>query len=136
MCRNSEPVWSFELGRVRITLEVREDYGYQYDGEDEDGETQAKLDNGEFVAFDSIVTVYIDGHEMASDALSGSVYGVDEMSEFWTAHRTSAPEYRNTLAQKAQHQVICHYFPGMVSEAVSEARAELARLQRIPLRAA
>jgi hypothetical protein len=121
-------VWTFDTTRFRIALQIEPDYGYQYDGDDEDGETQAKLDSGEYVAFDSRVVVYLDDNEIASDALGGSVYAADDMAEFWTAHRDPNPMNRNCSIMRAAHGgnvCICHYFPDMVHNAVREARAYL-----------
>lgn len=120
-------VWTFELGRVLVALHVEQEQNYQYDGDDEDGETQAKLDAGEYVAFWSRVTVAVDGVEIGSDSLGGSVYEFGKESEFWTAHRDPDPENRNTLAMKARNRCICHYFPGMVCEAIRAARETLKR---------
>lgn len=116
-------VWSFETARFRVELQIAQDYGYQYDGDDADGETQAKLDSGEYVAFDSAVIVYLDGREIASDHLGGSVYAWNEMSDFWTAHRDPNPANRNCAANAYR---VGHYFPDMVYNAISEARAYLA----------
>jgi hypothetical protein len=104
-------VWSFETARFTVALELERLTSYQYDGDDEDGETQAKLDSGEFVAFDSSVIVELDGEEIARDSLGGSVYGADQVAAFYTEHRTSSLEYRNTLASKARGVCFCHYFP-------------------------
>lgn len=132
-----ETVWKFETARFSVRLEIEQDYGYRYDGDDENGETQANLDNGEYIAFDSRVVVDMDGQEIGSDSLGGSVYDSNDYSEFWTAHRTSSAEYRNTLAQKAQNRVICHYFPDMVCIAVKAARQKVAAMKSPPrLRAA
>lgn len=121
-------VWKFETARFAVRLMVAEDYGYQYDGDDPDGETQAKLDSGEYVAFDSAVIVEMDGVVIGRDALGGSVYSADEMADFWTDHRSADPMNRNCEAMRAARggrAVICHYFPGMVAQAVAEARAYL-----------
>ena len=126
-----ETVWTFKTARFLVSLAIAQDYGYQYDGDDPDGETQAKLDNGEYVAFDSRVTVELDGRVIGEDNLGGSVYGANECSEFWRAHWNSAAKYRNTLAQKYRHCVICHYFPDMVAQAVAEARATLANRPKL-----
>lgn len=115
-------VWTFKTGRFVVALDIDLEDGYRYDGDDEDGEVQAKLDAGEYVALESAVHVYLDGAKIGSDYLGGSVYAWDEMSDFWTSHRTSAPEYRNTLDQKALGRCIGHYFPGMVHQAIGEAR--------------
>jgi len=130
-----DTVWEFRTARLRVALELDRDHGYQYDGDDEDGETQSKLDSGEYVAFDSSVVVYIvndngDELEIGRDSLCGSVYSIDDYSEFWTAHRSSDPMNRNCTAFRARHGencTICHYFPGMVSEAIKRAREFLPR---------
>lgn len=130
-------VWSFKSGHFVVSLEVTEDYGYQYDGDDENGEVQAKLDSGEYVAFDSSVYVRLNGRTIGEDHLGGSVYGVDEMADFWEAHRTSEPAYRNcSVSGRPAGTVIGHYFPDMVRTAVREARATLAADRAIRLRAA
>jgi hypothetical protein len=118
-------VWSFRSGRVRVALEIRQDVGYRYDGDDEDGETQAALDCGEMVAFDSTLTVEVDGQEVGSDHLGGSVYYFGQESEFWTAHRDPNPANRNSTANPREGVCIGHYFPDMVREAIREARETL-----------
>src|SRR5690606_12631955 len=102
------------------------DHGYQYDGDDENGEIQAKLDNGEYVAFDSVVRVMLDGIEVGWSSLGGSVYGANEYADFWTAHRDKNPMnrncsiYRDAMRAKTGHEcTICHYFPDMVREAIA-----------------
>lgn len=128
-------VWKFAIGRVSVELEINQDCGYQYDGDDENGETQAALDAGEFVAFNSTVRVYIDNLEMGVDHLGGSVYEFGRESEFWTAHRDRDPMNRNCEAMRAKRgelACICHYFPDMVKHAIAEAREcfkELAKLR-------
>lgn len=118
-------VWQFHTERLSVDLELIEDCHYRYDGDDPDGETQAKLDSGEYVAFDSIVRVYWDGVEIASDYLGGSVYAYNNVAEFYTAHRDKNPMHRNCSIMRAQHGnnvVICHYFPSMVRTACEQAR--------------
>ena len=127
-------VWEFKTARISVALQIDQDINYVYDGDDEDGETQSKLNSGEYVAFDSRVVVYLDGSEIGSDSLGGSVYDTNNVDEFWTAHRTSPAEYRNTLAQKAQNRVICHYFPDMVAQACKSARAHLRDLKGFQIR--
>ncbi len=126
-----ETVWSFKTPRFTVKLQLAQDCGYQYDGDDEDGETQAKLDNGEYIAFDSRVVIYCDGREVGADSLGGSVYGRDDYSEFWTAHRTCPADGRNTLAMKARRMCICHYFPDMVRQAVAQARETLCNVPEL-----
>ena len=118
-------VWQFKTKRFLVTLELERDRRYKYDGDDEDGETQRKLDNGEFVAFDSAVRIYFDDEEIAWDSLGSSVYGEYNVADFYTAHRD--PDYTNrncTLmrAERGENVCIGHYFPDMVRTAVKEAR--------------
>lgn len=126
--------WKFQTKHFRVELETTRDYGYQYDGDDESGETQAALDSGEFVAFDSAVHVYLRGDDddspIGSDYLGGSVYAADSIAEFWQGHRDSDPMNRNCSIMRAargDNAVICHYFPGMVKEAIALAREEIER---------
>lgn len=125
-----QTVWTFKTARFVVALAIEESPGYQYDGDDENGETQAALDAGEFVAFDSAVTVSLDGREIAADYLGASVYAADDVAEFWTAHRDPDPMNRNCEAMRAARGncSICHYFPSMVSEAIAQARDALSHI--------
>jgi hypothetical protein len=134
MCINSETVWTFATARFSVRLEIQFDHGYQYDGDDENGETQAALDAGDYVAFDSRVVVELDGEEIASDSLGGSVYDTNTVDEFWTAHRDRDPMNRNCSAMRAArggNVCIGHYFPSMVAEAIAAARAFLNSAPRL-----
>lgn len=127
--------WKFTTARFTVKLRLERDLGYQYDGDDEDGETQRKLDAGEYVAFTSIVTVELDGKEIGRDVLGGSVYGSHEFNEFWTAHRDPKPMNRNCefyRSVRGQNAVLCHYFPDMVRIAVKAAREYVAELKAPP----
>jgi len=64
-------VWTFKSPRFTVSLELEPDWSYRYDGDDENGETQAALDAGELVAFNSIVTVELDGEVIGQDTLGG-----------------------------------------------------------------
>lgn len=137
MSRTFGKVWQFRTARFAVTLTLARDYGYRYDGDDEDGGTQAALDSGELVAFDAKASVLFDGEEIASDYLCGSVYGADDVADFFTDHRSSDPMNRNcTIMRKAwkgegnpEAKVsICHYFPDMVAAAIEEARTHMAAL--------
>ena len=132
MARNTRAtfgtVWTFKAGRFLVSLDLERDYGYQYEGEDEDGEIQRALDNGEYVAFDSVVTVELDGEEIGCNSLCGSVYAREDVASFYTEHRCDDPMNRNCSAMRAErgNVSICHYFPSMVSEAIAEARETIA----------
>lgn len=125
----SAPVWSFKTRRFLVSLTVSRIRGYQYDGDD-DGETQALLDSGEYVAFESVVRVELDGEEIAADYLGGSVYDADRVPEFWQAHRDADPNNRNTLAMRERNTSIGHYFPDMVRNAIADARGLLIQRKR------
>lgn len=129
--------WKFKTKRFLVEFEIERIRGYQYDGDDENGETQAALDSGELVAFDSRVVVYLDGEEIAADYLGSSVYKDGEESEFWTAHRDVNPMNRNCSIMRSAHPAgprvsICHYFPDMVREAIGEARDYVRGLKSVP----
>lgn len=138
MADDFDVVWSFHTPNFRVQLEIETDYNYRYDGDDEDGSTQAALDAGDMVAFNSAVVVYLncpsfpDDVELGRSSLCGSVYYRGQEREFWTAHRDPNPDNRNcTLmrAKRGQNVSMCHYFPGMVQDAILEARANFAKLQ-------
>lgn len=117
--------WKFNAGRFTVSLYLNRAHSYRYDGDDEDGETQAALDSGELIAFDSEVRVELDGETIGADFLGGSVYYDGRESEFWTDHRDPNPEHRNTLANKAKRVCIGHYFPDMVRQAIAQAREHI-----------
>lgn len=131
-----ETIWCFHTRHFVVRLELERQYGYKYDGDDPDGETQAKLDAGEYVAFDSAVRVIHrpTGIELGADYLGGSVYAAATIAEFWTAHRDPNPAHRNcSLMRAARGDNVCigHYFPGMVSDAIRDARRTLATMPRV-----
>lgn len=64
------------------------------------------------------------GEVLGRDILGGCSY--NSFEEFISSHRDADPANRNTLALKAQNTVICHYFPDMVAEAITDARKTLA----------
>ena len=130
---NGKRVWEFKTARFRVVLEIEPDYGYRYDGDDEDGSTQAALDCGGYVAFDSAVIVYLDGHEIGRDDLGGSVYAAGD-DGFWTDHRSADPMNRNCSVMRAArggNVSICHYFPEMVRIAIAEARKAISNPPRM-----
>lgn len=123
-------VWRFRTANFQVELRLERDFNYRYDGDDEDGKTQAAIDSGEYVAFNAFVSVFWNGEQIGQDALHGSVYGRDEVVDFYTAHRDANPMNRNSSIMRAAEGLnvcICHYFPGMVLEAIKDARREIAR---------
>jgi hypothetical protein len=126
-------VWSFETERLVITLKVERDHRFKYDGDDENGQIQRDLDSGKLVAFESHVTVTLDGEEIGWDSLYGSVYDSGNASEFWTAHRDPDHMNRNCSLMRAErgNVIICHYFPDMVRTATQMAREYLRKMPRV-----
>jgi hypothetical protein len=125
--------WRFETANFVIRFRIERDHNYIYDGDDENGETQAALNSGDYVAFNSFVEVEYEGEVIGTDALFGSVYGADTVADFWTAHRADNPMERNSSImrlKRGKNACICHYFPDMVREAVREARREIVRRKR------
>ena len=123
-----QTMWQFTIGRftIRAHIESRYDLDLCWC---ETGETAAKLDSGEWQAFDTWVTVEINGRVIGEDSLHGSIYA-DPM-EFFTDHRSADPMNRNCTIMRAAWRgegnpdakvSICHYFPDMVRTAISEAR--------------
>lgn len=141
MSRNgtSETVWRFKTRQFEVRLSIMPIYGFQYDGDDEDGSTQAMLDSGDYVAFDSSVSVIWNGETIGADHLGSSVYSACSVSDFWQAHRDADPMNRNCTIMRHRKTgsvdgkiSICHYFPGMVSAAIAEAREHLRKLPAVP----
>lgn len=137
MAYKTGTVWTFKPrgSRFEISLMINRTHSYIYDGDDENGETQAKLDSGEYVAFSSLVTVELDGNPIASDYLGGSVYARESVSDFWTDHRSADPMNRNCSimrAKRCENCAIGHYFPDMVKAAIQEAREHIRNMPSVP----
>lgn len=123
-----ETMWTFKTARFAVHLQITEcmEEPDWLDGPEQD-ELLADIRSGAVTWFDSRVIVCV-SDEIAPriigfDTLGGSDYR--NIEEFWTAHRTSDPDNRNTLAMKARNTSICHYFPDMVRNAVRAARVSL-----------
>lgn len=128
-----EMVWKFETARFLVKLEIELQENHRYDGDDESGETQAQLDCGELVAFNSRVSVKMDGITIAQEWLCDSVYRRDDIESFWKSHRDSDALNRNSSIMRnvRGNCVICHYFPGMIAGAIDEARAYFRNMPRV-----
>ncbi len=119
MSRQYETVWSFKTARFIVALEIEPE-----DMDPTDSfEFQEDIDavrNGEVEWFCACVSVYLDDTRIAWDCLGGCAYRT--VREFYTAHRDHP---RNTMASRATGVIYCVYFPGMVRQAVAEARKVL-----------
>jgi hypothetical protein len=121
--RNGEVVWEFCTAHFRICLEIEPEEMDPADSFQFEDDIEA-VRNGSVEWFCASVVVYFDGREIARDSLGGCAY--NSVREFYTSHRDPDPTNRNTIETNKRHQ-ICHYFPSMVTEAVSEARKAFAR---------
>jgi len=106
MFNSWETVWTFQTARVTVTLAFAPDYDLDLSW-DEDGEARANLESGLWQAFQSRVTVTIDGVERGEDYLGGSIY---ERPMDFIDHRGM---------NSAGHG---SYFSDMVRGAIAEAR--------------
>lgn len=113
-----ETLWTFKTKRFTVKWQIEYVHGYRYDGEDENGETQSMLDSGELVAFDSKVSVWLDGVEIAADYLGSSVYRYDQVRSF-----------RDHVGMNARGHG--SYFSDMVRSAVADARKVLASAPKL-----
>lgn len=119
-------MYEFTIGRFTIAADIHPAHDLDLSWDD-DGETRANLESGLWEAFDTNVTVSLNGAEIASDWLCGSIYA--DPSEFFSGHRDADPMNRNCSIMRAargDNVAIGHYFPDMVREAVRQARAWLA----------
>lgn len=119
-------MYRFAIGRfeIRADIEPCADIDLSWD---DDGETRAGLESGGLEAFDTRVSVWLNGVKIGEDWLCQSIYS--DPSEFFTSHRDSDPMSRNCSIMRAargDNVVFCHYFPSMVQAAIADARAWLA----------
>lgn len=134
-------LWTFETPRFCIALFAEEEdippedsFGYQ---EDIDA-----VRNREVEYFCAHVGVFLKNEdepweEIGRDYLGCCAYKT--FKEFYTSHRDTNPMNRNCSIMRAAHGAnvsICHYFPGMVYQALDDARSTLKAYKSIPLRAA
>ncbi len=121
-----QTMWQFTIGRFTIRAAIADCYDLDLSWDD-DGEIRDRLESGEYQAFDTRVTVSLNGVVIAEDSLHGSIYS--DPCEFFTDHRSADPMNRNCTIMRAargDNVVICHYFPDMVRTAIAEARTWLA----------
>jgi hypothetical protein len=114
-------IWKFETERFTIVATAETEYDPDLSW-DETGEVTEKIEAGEWELFCAKVADVLDGREIATDYLGNCVYV--SADDFARGHRDPDPMNRNCSAMRAArgNVSICHYFPGMVSEAVAYAR--------------
>lgn len=110
--QSNDHIWRFNTARFSVILdcdwEENPDFSF-----DETGETEDKCRRGVWSCVCFRVRVLLDGEEIAADFLGNSIYA--DVCDFAREHlgcRTAG--YGS-------------YFPDMVREAISEARAEIRR---------
>lgn len=131
MARNAETAWEFNTKRFRIALEIEPEDMDPADSFQFEDDIEA-VRSGAVEWFQARVVVYLDGREVGADSLGGCAY--NSVREFYTSHRDSDPLNRNSSimrAAKGSNVCLCHYFPGMVAEAVRLARLTLCDSPRL-----
>ena len=127
-----ETVWTFSTARFTVALEIMPEDMDPADSFQFDDDIEA-VRSGEVEWFQARVSVYCDGQRIAWDSLGGCAYKT--IQEFYTSHRDPDPMNRNCTIFRAvpgnERTSICHYFPGMVSEAISEARKYLCDVPKL-----
>ncbi len=110
-----ETMWCFHTRNFSISWQIAPEEFYQYDGDDENGEIQRKINNGEYYAFMSRVVVLLNGTEVGADYLGGSVYATPS-------------EFRDHIGSQGKYG---SYFTDMVRQAISEARKTLGNVPKL-----
>lgn len=119
------PIWSFRTKNLVVLGSVAPE---EMDPEDsfEFPDDIEAVRNGSVEWFKVRVAIFKNGNCIGADYLDGCAYKT--VSEFFTGHRDKDPMNRNSSVMRAKNgnnAVICHYFPGMVQQAIAEARATL-----------
>ena len=112
-----ERMYTFNVGRFSIYADIEPSSDLDLSWDDS-GEVREKLDSGEFYAFDTRVSVWLNGAMIGSDWLCGSIYA--DPADFFSEHIGLA------IKSRADGCNYGAYFPGMVKEAIAEARQWLA----------
>lgn len=134
MYRLPDAAWAFRTARFTVALFATPceiDPRDQFDNpEDVDA-----IERGAVDWFDAAVVVFarVDGRliEVGADYLGCCAY--TSVDEFASSHRDPDPLNRNcSILRAARGNVtICHYFPDMVTEAIRDARRQLASMPQL-----
>lgn len=134
----NDAAWSFEIAQFFV--------GFYAEPEDMDPADSFQFEDdieavrsGAVEWFSAAVRVFIkrdseeptDWQEVGRDHLGGCAY--NSIREFYTSHRDPDPMNRNcSVMRQARGPInICHYFPGMVSEAITDAHNTLSRIPKV-----
>lgn len=127
-----QTMWQFNSGRFTIMAQIEPCDSLDLSW-DESGETRDDLESGALEAFNTRVSVWLNGAIIGENWLCESIYS--DPAEFFAGHRGADPMNRNCSIMRAAWRgegnpdakvSICHYFPGMVQEAIADARRWLA----------
>lgn len=98
---------------------------------DETGETQDKVNSGEWLCFTARVRVLLHGREVGADYLGNCIYA--SFDKFMD-HKECGKQNREWATQGKEGR--CgSYFSDMIHEAIAEARKELKACQSVHVRA-
>jgi hypothetical protein len=140
-------IWQFHTARFRVVCHVDNDEINPADSFEFPDDIEFAREGGShwFVAFVSVWYQEDENDErltyLAHDCLGGCSYR--SFDEFVSSHRDRDPMNRNCTIMRADYKArtgsdnvsICHYFPSMVSEAITAARKAVERMHAIPLHA-
>ena len=121
-------IWRFETARYAVTCHALEEDMPPEDSFEFDDDIAFARSGDPAAWFCTCVRVVNKetGLELGCDYLGGCSYR--SFDDFVGGHREGGPGSRNCLATKARNIVVCHSFPGMVRQAIDEARATLDKL--------
>jgi len=136
MSQHWENYWRFTTARFEVLFDVascEDDPADSFQFQDDIDAVR----NETVCWFDARVRVLCDGEEVGSDYLGCCVY--NSIEEFYTSHRDPDPMNRNcTIMRRARGGndpdakiSLCHYFPDMVSEAISAARKRICKAPKL-----
>lgn len=120
-----ETVWSFTTENFEVRLCIEPEDTDPADSFEFAEDIKAVRD-GTVEWFAATVEVLKNGHVIGSDHLGCCAYKT--VREFYESHRDKDPMNRNCSLMRAvrgSNVVICHYFPGMVYNAIADARHTL-----------
>lgn len=128
--------WSFETENFLVTFRTEDEIDDPRDHFDNSFDVEFAIEGGAHW-FAAIVEVFAkkDNDEVVmigQDYLGGCSY--KSFREFYTSHRDRDPMNRNCSlmrAAKGDNVVICHYFPGMITSAIEDARVFLKRAKSL-----
>ena len=115
-------LWTYETKRFTVTVDALVDHDPDLSF-DETGDTQAKVESGEWTLFCARARVEMGGRVLADDYLGNCIY--ENLDDFASDHRDPDPMKRNCSIMRAKwgaNAAVSHYLPEMVATVCREAR--------------